>query len=221
METGKKCSLFFQFFVIQETQRKLLNRECAPWRPRHSLLLVALVSLPAPLRCPGHSTGTPCQRHRCPKHDLSSSGWALGVLKHTHKQNMSMIQLADLPIQNKQNMSAIQLVNQPIQNKETKPLNDTACKPTYEKQTKHVSDTACKPTYWAVQWTWFARVNALCNLSLEKSREVAVSLLGQFLRRRCFMLCITMEVESIIAKQYKCHHCCSCKNYRGKGMEGG
>ena len=30
-----------------------------------------------------------------------------------------------------------------------------------------------------------------------------------------------MEVEPRIAKQYKCHHCCSCKNYRGKGMEGG
>ena len=27
------------------------------------------------------------------------------------------------------------------------------------------------------------------------------------------MLCITMEVEPRIAKQYKCHHCCSCKNY--------
>ena len=34
------------------------------------------------------------------------------------------------------------------------------------------------------------------------------------------MLCITMEVEPRIAKQY-CHHCCSCKNYWGKGMEGG
>ena len=30
-----------------------------------------------------------------------------------------------------------------------------------------------------------------------------------------------MEVEPRIAKQYKCHHYCSCKNYRGKGMEGG
>ncbi len=30
-----------------------------------------------------------------------------------------------------------------------------------------------------------------------------------------------MEVKPRIAKQYKCHHCCSCKNYRGKGMEGG
>ena len=26
-----------------------------------------------------------------------------------------------------------------------------------------------------------------------------------------------MEVEPSIAKQYKCHRCCSCKNYRGKG----
>ena len=34
------------------------------------------------------------------------------------------------------------------------------------------------------------------------------------------MLCITMEVKPRIAKQYKCHHCCSCKNYGGKGMEG-
>ena len=30
-----------------------------------------------------------------------------------------------------------------------------------------------------------------------------------------------MEVEPRIAKQYKCQYCCSCKNYRGKGMEGG
>ena len=30
-----------------------------------------------------------------------------------------------------------------------------------------------------------------------------------------------MEVEPRVAKQYKCHHCCSCKNYQGKGMEGG
>ena len=55
----------------------------------------------------------------------------------------------------------------------------------------------------------------------KKSREVAASLPGQFLSRRCFTLCITVEVEPRIAKQYKCHHCCSCKNYWGKGMEGG
>ena len=35
------------------------------------------------------------------------------------------------------------------------------------------------------------------------------------------MLCITMEVQPRTAKQYKCHHCCSCKNYRGKGGGGG
>ena len=75
--------------------------------------------------------------------------------------------------------------------------------------------------YWAVQWSWIAWVNALCNLSHKKSREVTASLLGQFLSRRCFTLCTTMEVEPRIARQYKCHHCCSCKNYRGKGMEGG
>ena len=30
-----------------------------------------------------------------------------------------------------------------------------------------------------------------------------------------------MELEPRIAKQYKCHNCCSCKKYQGKGMEGG
>ena len=30
-----------------------------------------------------------------------------------------------------------------------------------------------------------------------------------------------MKVEPRIAKQYKCHLCCSCKNYRGNGSEGG
>ena len=63
----------------------------------------------------------------------------------------------------------------------------------------------------------FSRVSALCNLPRKKSREVAVSLLGRFLSRCSFMLCITMEVEPRIAKQNKCHHCCSCKNYQGKG----
>ena len=144
METEKKRSLFSQLFLIQETQRKLLKRECAPWRPRHSSLLVALVSLPAPLRCPGRSTGTPCQRHRCPKCDLSSSGWVLGVLKHTRKQNMSMIQLADLPMQNKQtkhvsdtnphktkkqNLLMIQLAKQPIKNKQNMSVIQLANQP--------------------------------------------------------------------------------------------
>ena len=75
--------------------------------------------------------------------------------------------------------------------------------------------------YWAVQWRWFAQVKALCNLSRKKSQEVAASLPGRFLSRCCFMLCMAMEVESRIAKEYKCHHCCSCKNYQGKQMEGG
>ena len=30
-----------------------------------------------------------------------------------------------------------------------------------------------------------------------------------------------MEVEPRIAKQYKCHYCCICKNYKGKEMDGG
>ena len=64
-------------------------------------------------------------------------------------------------------------------------------------------------------------MNALCNLSRKKSQVVTASLPGRFLSRRCFTLCITMEAEPRIAKQYKCHHCCSYKNYRGKGMEGG
>ena len=47
------------------------------------------------------------------------------------------------------------------------------------------------------------------------------SLLGWFLSKRCFTLCITVEVEPRIGKQHKCQYCCSCKNYWGKGMEGG
>ena len=74
--------------------------------------------------------------------------------------------------------------------------------------------------YWAVQWSWFAWVNALCNLSCKKSQEVAVSLPGRFLSRLCFPLCITMEAEPRIAKQYKCHHCCNCKKTAGEGDGG-
>ena len=42
----------------------------------------------------------------------------------------------------------------------------------------------------------------------------------RFLSRRCFTLCITMEVEPRIAKLYKWHNSCFCKNYRGK-VDGG
>ena len=34
--------------------------------------------------------------------------------------------------------------------------------------------------YWAIQQSWFARVNALCNLSCKKLREVAVHLQADF-----------------------------------------
>ena len=75
-------------------------------------------------------------------------------------------------------------------------------------------------SYWVVQWSWFARMNALCNFLHKKLWEVTASLPGWFLSRRCFRLCITMEVEPIIAKQYKRYPCYSCKNCLGKGMEG-
>ena len=43
---------------------------------------------------------------------------------------------------------------------------------------------------------------------------------SQFLR--CwFTLCIMMEVEPRIAKQYKCCYCCTSQNGRGKVMDDG
>ena len=36
------------------------------------------------------------------------------------------------------------------------------------------------PRYWAMQRSWFARVNALCNLSHKKSREVAAHFQADF-----------------------------------------
>ena len=80
--------------------------------------------------------------------------------------------------------------------------------------------TFCIQTlYWAGQWSWLAWVNTLCNLLHKKLWEVAALLLG-ILSRLCFTLCMTVKVEPRITKQYKCHHCCSCKNYQGKGMGG-
>ena len=38
-----------------------------------------------------------------------------------------------------------------------------------------------KAVCWVVQWSWFARVNALRNISCKKSREVAASCLARFL----------------------------------------
>ena len=71
-----------------------------------------------------------------------------------------------------------------------------------------------------VQWSWFSRVNALCNLSRKKSREVAASLMGRFLSRRCFTLCITMEDEPRIAKQYKMPPLLQLQKLPGKGDGG-
>ena len=34
--------------------------------------------------------------------------------------------------------------------------------------------------YWVIQRSWFARVNALCNLSRKKSQEVAAHFLADF-----------------------------------------
>ena len=64
-------------------------------------------------------------------------------------------------------------------------------------------------SYWAIQQSWFARVNVLCNLLRKKSRGHS-ALPGRFLSRLCFTLCITVEVEPRIMKQYKCQYCCRC-----------
>ena len=84
-----------------------------------------------------------------------------------------------------------------------------------------LEQTSKAVSYWALRWSWFAPVNALSNLLRKKSGKVAAWLLGRLLSRCCFTLCMTTKAEPKIAKQYKCHQCCSCKNYRGKGMEGG
>jgi len=71
--------------------------------------------------------------------------------------------------------------------------------------------------YWPIQPTKRPFV-ILSERSCERSQ---LPLLGQFLSRRWFMLCITMKIEPRIAKQYKCHYCCVCKNYREKTMKDG
>ena len=43
-----------------------------------------------------------------------------------------------------------------------------------------MADTTGKAVYWAIQRSWFARVNALCNLSRKKSREVAAHFRADF-----------------------------------------
>ena len=34
--------------------------------------------------------------------------------------------------------------------------------------------------YWTIQRSWFARVNALCNLSCQKSQEIAAHFRADF-----------------------------------------
>ena len=51
--------------------------------------------------------------------------------------------------------------------------------------------------------------------------RLQVPLLGRFLSRHWFMLCIITLAKPKIAKQYKCHHCCVCKKIRGKVMNDG
>ena len=72
---------------------------------------------------------------------------------------------------------------------------------------------------------WFSKAGLLEWMHFvifhARSRERSQRIPGQFLSRHCFTLCITVEVEPRIVKQYKCPYCCICKNYCGKGMEGG
>ena len=49
----------------------------------------------------------------------------------------------------------------------------------------HTAPELCAPhpqawTYWAIRRSWFAGVNALCNLSRKKSREVAAHFRADF-----------------------------------------
>ena len=74
-------------------------------------------------------------------------------------------------------------------------VTDVRCWKWFTETSQIITDTVTDQThscpyhyYWAVQWSWFARVNALCNLSRKKSWEVAASLPGCLLRRRCFTL---------------------------------
>ena len=50
-------------------------------------------------------------------------------------------------------------------------------------------------------------------------KRLQLSLHGRFPSRRWLTLRVTMEAEPRIGKLYKCHHCCICKNYRGKVMK--
>ena len=45
---------------------------------------------------------------------------------------------------------------------------------------KKIAPSLERSVHWAIQQSWFARVNALCNLSRKKSREVTVHFRADF-----------------------------------------
>ena len=47
-------------------------------------------------------------------------------------------------------------------------------------QAVHKTPEGISLSYWAIQRSWFTRVNALCNLSRKKSREVAAHFRADF-----------------------------------------
>ena len=80
-----------------------------------------------------------------------------------------------------------------------------------------IPETPGAPPLSADTIGWFSEAGLLEWMCFVIFRARGCSTLpGRFLSRHCFTLCITVEVEPRIVKQY----CCSCKNYRGKGMEG-
>ena len=64
-------------------------------------------------------------------------------------------------------------------------------------------------------------MNALCNLSRKKSREVAASLPGRFLSRRCFTLCINNGSSTKNCEAIEIPPLLQLQKLPGKGMEGG
>ena len=72
-----------------------------------------------------------------------------------------------------------------------------------------------------VQWSCLHEWMPFENISRKKSREVAASLPGRFLSRRCFTLCITMEVNLGLRKQYKRYHCWVAKITEERGWRMG
>ena len=74
-----------------------------------------------------------------------------------------------------------------------------------------IPETPGAPPLSADTIGWFSEAGLLEWMCLVIFRARGCSTLpGRFLSRHCFTLCITVEVEPRIVKQY----CCSCKNYK-------